>query len=242
MKNFFITNKCREINFKTIPLKNSINFILSKPNPVDDLFENNINQINEIKSHKNKEKKENMNNNELSTSHTINVDNKDNKALTVEIKKNFTLKKKEMIEEKKEEKEEQKEEQKEELKEEKISKDENENSGNIEIQIKIREKKRKKFLGRKKIKDEREGIHTKFSDDNVRRKSKYIVINELKEFINKQIEIKYEGDIGQGMLIKKFYTLNHKQIANAIIKYNKEFLDKILKDIFSENISTRYTN
>ena len=35
-------------------------------------------------------------------------------------------------------------------------------------------------------------------------KTKYIVINELKEFLNKQIEIYYEGDIGQGMLIKKW--------------------------------------
>ena len=234
MKNLFTLKKARKIYFKTIPLKKAINIILFKPKTADDLFDNNLNQINDTKNHKNKE---NINYNELSTSHTFNVENK---ILSLEINKNFNLKEKEILEKKKEE-----DIIKNDKKEEEIVEDRKEKGENIQIEIKIGEKKenkKSKLLGRKKANSEKEGIHTKFSDDNLRRKSKYIIINELKEFINKQIEIKYDGDIGQGMLIKKFFTLNHNQIANAIIKYNKIFLNKNLKDIFSENISTRYTN
>ena len=111
------------------------------------------------------------------------------------------------------------------------------------VEIKQEEKPEKipKF-GRKRARSGIEGKHNKFSDDNLRRKCKHIILNEILMFINDKINKIYDGDLGQGILIKKLYTLNHNQKANAVIKYNKEFLYKTLGDIFSENISSRYTN
>ena len=84
----------------------------------------------------------------------------------------------------------------------------------------------------KKSKDS-EGKHNKYSVDNVRRKIKSLLINALRKFFNTQI-------IKKCLSSKKILTLNHSQIFNAKIEYNKTFLNKTLKDIFSENISTRY--
>ena len=101
----------------------------------------------------------------------------------------------------------------------------------------------KKILGKKrKGSNLTKRKHNKFCDDNLRRKIKHIIISKLMAFINKKINILYNGDIGEGILIKKLLTLNHEQIANAIIDYNIKFLDKKIGEIFSENISTIYTN
>ena len=108
--------------------------------------------------------------------------------------------------------------------------------------IEIKEEKKKPQFGRKKARSGEEGKHNKFSDDNLRRKCKHIILNEILIFINGKIYEKYNGNLGQGILIKKLYTLNHDQKANAVIQYNKDFLFKTLGDIFSENISSRYTN
>jgi len=99
----------------------------------------------------------------------------------------------------------------------------------------------KKKRGRTTKKENKEEAHTKYSDDNVRRKCKHIVIQNLMDFINKKISEKIVN-IGNGMFIKKLLIINQTQIADATIKFNKLFLLKILSEIFSENISTRYTN
>jgi hypothetical protein len=83
------------------------------------------------------------------------------------------------------------------------------------------------------------GKHNKFSDDNIRRKIKRILINELQEFINNKINDFYDKNIGQGFFKKKLLPMSQKQISDASSLFNKEFLNKSLKDIFSENISTR---
>ena len=83
------------------------------------------------------------------------------------------------------------------------------------------------------------GKHNKFSDDNIRRKIKRILINELQEFINNKINDFHDKNIGQGFFKKKLLPMSQKQISDASSLFNKEFLNKSLKDIFSENISTR---
>ena len=85
------------------------------------------------------------------------------------------------------------------------------------------------------------GNHNKFSDDNIRTKCKHLILKSVLEFINKKIEEKYNGNIGQGIFIKKLLVINQKQKSDASIQFNKDFLDKTLGDIFSENISSRYT-
>ena len=86
-----------------------------------------------------------------------------------------------------------------------------------------------------------ESAHNRFSDDNLRRKCKHIVLQNTMNFINEKIREIY-GNIGNGIFIKKLLIINQSQITNATILFNKGFLNKTLGEIFSENISTRYTN
>ena len=84
--------------------------------------------------------------------------------------------------------------------------------------------------------------HDKFSDDNARRKVKRIIFTHLLAYINKQIKIKYNGEIGKGIFKKELYILNHAQISNSSVNFNKALLKRTLYDIFSEKISRRITN
>ena len=51
----------------------------------------------------------------------------------------------------------------------------------------------------------------------------------------------YNGNIGKGILTKQLKKLNQK-LSNSNIKFNKEFLFKSIRDIFSDKISSRITN
>jgi len=44
------------------------------------------------------------------------------------------------------------------------------------------------------------------------------------------------------MIIKELILINQEQKKNTSVKFNKEFLSKTLKDIFSVNLSRRITN
>ena len=96
----------------------------------------------------------------------------------------------------------------------------------------------KKKRGRKAKKDStKEKKHTKFSSDNLNKKTKYLVINSAMEFINEKNESsknkrRYEG---------KLLTMENSQINTTTVDFNKNFLNKTLKDIFSEDVSTRNT-
>ena len=84
--------------------------------------------------------------------------------------------------------------------------------------------------------------HNKFADDNLRKKCKHIVLSEILIFLNNKLKEIYKNDLGNGILLKQLLTLNHKQKSNIIVEENKLFLTKTLQEIFSENISKRYTN
>ena len=109
-------------------------------------------------------------------------------------------------------------------------------------------KKKTKNKGRKKLgqKTEREKNekeeHNKYSYDNSIRKIKKICINLILYFINSKLFVIYNGNIGNGKNKKKLFLLNHEQIKNAIIEFNKNFLNKTLEEIFSENLSNRIKN
>ena len=124
------------------------------------------------------------------------------------------------------------------------NKEENkENKGNQETKVnqKNKENKEKKLLGRKKREDSGSGDHNKFSDDNLRRKVKHLVIDSAFKFINEKIKKIYNGNIGHGIYVKKLFIINQKQITEASIQFNKDFLNKTLGEIFSEDISSRIT-
>lgn len=94
---------------------------------------------------------------------------------------------------------------------------------------------------RRNPKENKEKKHNKYSDDNVRRKCKHIVLQTFMNFINDKIK-ELCGNIGKGILTKKLLIINQNQITNASIAFNKQFLNKTLGEIFSEDISSRYTN
>ena len=52
----------------------------------------------------------------------------------------------------------------------------------------------------------------------------------------------YKNNLGNGILLRQLLTLNHKEKANINIIENQNFIKKTLQEIFSEDISKRYTN
>jgi len=90
------------------------------------------------------------------------------------------------------------------------------------------------------IKNNNESTHNKYADDNIMRKCKFIILSQIMNFINVKIKEKY-NHIGYGTKIKQLKKINKSQVTNIKVDYNIKFMNKQLKDIFSENISKRYT-
>ena len=113
------------------------------------------------------------------------------------------------------------------------------------ISVNFKVKGEKKKCGRKRENNnqlEPEKEHNKYSDDNLRRKCKHLLLKNLMNFINRKIMILYNNDIGQGILKKELQTINGNQKSNSNVNFNKLFVTKTIGDIFSEKISSRYTN
>ena len=64
-------------------------------------------------------------------------------------------------------------------------------------------------------------------------------MNFLSTFINTFIYEKYNGRIDEGIFKKEILKINQDQIIKD--KYNKEFINKTIKDIFSNKLSWKYT-
>lgn len=102
------------------------------------------------------------------------------------------------------------------------------------------QKKRK--TGRKKGNDNSERKHNKYSDDNVRKKCKHIILDASLKFINDKIRFYYNDNDKNKDCPKELKTLNGAQISESNVEYNKKFLQKTLREIFSEDISSRCTS
>lgn len=118
----------------------------------------------------------------------------------------------------------------------------NRDNYNVNFIEKNKNNNEKKICGRKRKNDNTIGIHNKYSDDNIRRKCKHLVLNSVMEFINEKIKIIYNGNIGNNILKKELLTLNKSQKHDANINNNKTFLEKNIGEIFSDRISARFTN
>ena len=84
--------------------------------------------------------------------------------------------------------------------------------------------------------------HTKYDEDNIRRKCKHFILDSVFNHINIMIRKLYNNKIGQGIFKKQLQTLNQKQKSESNIKFNQEFLYKTIGEIFSDKISGRITN
>ena len=127
-----------------------------------------------------------------------------------------------------------------------IIREENDNKINSEMEsISKKEKENtnnnKTVIKKKRGRPGTTGDHDKFSDDNLRRKVKHLLLDNLLSFINNKIYKVYEGQIGNGIFIKKLLTLNQRQKTDSTIQFNKDLLQKNLGDIFSDDISSKYT-
>ena len=116
------------------------------------------------------------------------------------------------------------------------------------IQLKIKENiylkkpfNEKKNLGRKKKSYEGLGEHNKFSDDNIIRKCKHVILDSIFVFINEKIKLFYSDMSKKALKERILFKLKQNQSRNSMVNYNKMFLNKTLKSIFSENISTKYS-
>ena len=123
------------------------------------------------------------------------------------------------------------------------------NSERSKINKYINNKEEKK-RGRKRKRennDDNENIedkkgHNKFSDDNLRKKCKNIILKYALEFINKKIKEKYKNNIGHGKFKKELKILTQEKKVKSTVDFDKSFLSKTLKDIFSDDISARFYN
>jgi len=120
-------------------------------------------------------------------------------------------------------------------------KEENDYSNFKELKSNLRIKKKK--VGRKKKLDYEDNQYNhKIVNDNMIRKCKYLVINNCIEFLNFQIRNIYHNDIGEGILMKKILDINQQQKSDNKLETTKLFLNKRLIDIFSVDISPKYTS
>ena len=120
-------------------------------------------------------------------------------------------------------------------------KEENDYSNFQDLKSNLRIKKKK--VGRKKKLDyEDNQDNHKIVNDNMIRKCKYLVINNCIEFLNFQIRNIYHNDIGEGILMKKILDINQQQKSDNKLETTKLFLNKRLIDIFSVDISPKYTS
>ena len=98
-----------------------------------------------------------------------------------------------------------------------------------------------KTLLNQKRKNNSNGKHTKFSEDNLQRKCITIILNISLEFINKRIKQIYNGNIGKGVNCKKLFNINMKPYFYKV-DFIKSLLHKTLGEVFSDKISMKYTN
>ena len=99
---------------------------------------------------------------------------------------------------------------------------------------------KKKKVGRKRKLDYED--NHKITNDNMIRKCKHFVINNCIEFLNFQIKKIYHNNIGEGILIKKILDINQIQKSDNKLESTKLFLNKKLSEIFSVDISSKYTS
>ena len=100
-----------------------------------------------------------------------------------------------------------------------------------------------KLLGRKKKNSGEIGKHDKYAENNMIRKMKVIIKNDLLDFINSKIknELNLHNTIINGKIYEKneikLLNIKQDQIKDTNVDFNLTFLNTKIKDILSEKIS-----
>ena len=93
----------------------------------------------------------------------------------------------------------------------------------------------------KKKSDESPSIHNKFSDDNLMRRCKHIILESILSFINKKIDKIYSKENKDILNKMKLFKLSQNVDKTSKVEYYKLLFNKSLQSIFSEDISKRYS-
>ena len=115
---------------------------------------------------------------------------------------------------------------------------EKQDSLNLDKNTKLNKKRRRK----RKSNQNSYNKENNLSIDNIIRKCKSLVLNASLKFLNDQISKIYKGDIGQGIYIKKLFDIGQKQKNDNSINYTRQLFYMSLKEIFSANISPKFTS
>ena len=94
------------------------------------------------------------------------------------------------------------------------------------------------IYGRKKKNSIEKRNHTNFAFDNILRKIKTLAIRSYQKFINNKIKYIYRNSNKKIKWILE--KINQKNVANAKIDFNRDYLNKTFKSIFSEDITTKW--
>ena len=92
------------------------------------------------------------------------------------------------------------------------------------------------LLGRKRKDDNKKRNHDKYSFDNLLRKIKHNLLESFRRLVNEKIKTNYEKENISSMELIK---INQEQADNIKVDYNKIFIKKSLKDIFSVDTTTK---
>lgn len=102
------------------------------------------------------------------------------------------------------------------------------------------------LTGRKRKGSQIKGIHTKYKEDNMIRKSKVLFKDSTIKYINKKInEINdnlYVNINGKEYKLEKILDIKQDKIVDINTLSNRELLSGKIKDLLSEDISGRYKN
>ena len=102
-------------------------------------------------------------------------------------------------------------------------------------------KEDKEFLNKKRKTNNKDEHYNKFSSDSIVKKIRILILNSIFKFINEKIKILFNNDIGKGIFRKILLPINKSNLFHSSVEYDKEFLNKKLKEIFS-SISDKFTN
>ena len=102
---------------------------------------------------------------------------------------------------------------------------------------------KKNKLGRKRVfQDIYSNSDEKIKNIDMIRICKNLVLTYTLKFLNEQIKKIYNGFIGGGILFKKLLDITQEEKADNKIESIEIFFQKTLKEIFSVNISKKYTS
>jgi len=99
----------------------------------------------------------------------------------------------------------------------------------------------KEMLNKKRKANNKNEHQSQFASDNIIKKIRIMILNAIIKFINEKLKIFFNNDIGKGICIKQLLPINKTILSHSSVEYDKEFLNKKLKEILS-SISNKYTN